>query len=133
MKLTRTFKFNPALVNLVPMANVLFLVVTFFALSSRFVLQPGLAVSLPVSTFALSPPQNAQLVSIVSAPVPSIYHRDQSVTLDELAERLKRSPAKDRSMILRADRSTPYDFIVQVMNRALAEGYSVVLATSPAQ
>ncbi len=131
MKLTRNLHFTPALVGVIPGVNVLFLVVIFFAMSSRFVLQPGLAVSLPSSSFTLSPEQNAQLVSIVSAPIPAIYHRDQKLTLEELSERLRDPRNKERSLIIRADQNTPYDFIVQVMNRGLQNGFSIVLATNP--
>jgi hypothetical protein len=41
MKLTRTLKFNPALFSVIPLINVIFLVVLFFTLSSRFVLHPA--------------------------------------------------------------------------------------------
>ncbi len=129
MKLTRHLRFPAALMSVVPFVNVLFLVVVFFALSSRFVLQPGLAISLPASSFSLGPQQNSQLVSIVAAPVPTIYHREQKVTLDELAARLRDPRVKDRSLIIRADRATPYAFLTEVMNAGLREGYSVVLAT----
>ena len=55
MKLTRSLKFPVWLFSLIPLVNVVFLVVVFFALSSRFVLQPGLAVTLPPSSFTLAP------------------------------------------------------------------------------
>ncbi|MDQ3625317.1 MAG: biopolymer transporter ExbD, partial [Verrucomicrobiota bacterium] len=90
MKLERTLKFNPMLVNLIPVVNVLFLVVAFFAMSSRFVLQPGLSVTLPSSGFTLAPPQDPLIVSITSAPVPAIYFRDQKVTFEELGARLSK-------------------------------------------
>lgn len=129
MKLTRNLQLNLALLPLIPLVNVLFLVLIFFAMGSRFVLQPGLAVSLPLSSFALAPQQNPQIVSITSAPVPAIYHRDQKVTLQELGARLRNLPAKDRSLVVKADRATPYEMIVQVMNEGLQQGFSVVLAT----
>src|SRR5687767_14181598 len=103
MKLTRTLKFNPALFGVIPLINVLFLVVAFFALSSRFALQPGMAVTLPASSFTLSPRINAQIVSVTAAPVPAIYHRDQRVSLDELRERLTQTSIKERAVILKAD------------------------------
>ena len=129
MKLTRHLRFNAALVSVIPLVNVLFLVVVFFALSSRFVLQPGLAISLPGSSFSLGPQQNSQLVSIVSAPIPTIYHRDQKVTLEELGARLRDPRVTERSLIIRADRGTPYEFLSEVMNQGLREGFSIVLAT----
>lgn len=131
MKLVRTLNIHPALFNLIPLLNVVFLVVVFFALSSRFVLQPGMAVTLPVSAFTLGPQRDARIVSVTAAPVPSIYFRDQKVTLDELRMQLTASRGTERSMIIKADRGTPYELVVQIMNEGLKLGFSVVLATSP--
>jgi biopolymer transport protein ExbD len=131
MKLTRTLKIHPALFNVVPLINVVFLVIVFFALSSRFVLQPGMAVTLPVSAFTLGPQKDARIVSITAAPVPSIYFRDRKVTTEELRQELTATRSKDRSLIIKADRGTPYDLVVQIMNEGLKLGFSVVLATNP--
>jgi len=133
MKLTRSLKFNPALFGIIPLLNVLFLVVVFFTLSSRFVLQPGLAVTLPSSSFTLGPRSSAQIVSVTAAPVPAIYHRDQRVTLDELRQRLADTGIKERTVILKADKATPYDLVVQITDEALRLGFSVILASSSEQ
>ncbi len=130
MKLARNFRLHPAWVCVVPLIHVLFLVVIFFAMSSRFALQPGLAVNLPSSSFTLNPQQNSQLVSLLSAPTPTIYHRDQKVTLAELGQRLSAANLNERSLIIRADRGTSYEFIMQVINQSLQQGFSVVLATN---
>src|SRR5689334_14899734 len=98
MKLSRTLKFNPALFGLIPLVNVIFLVVLFFTLSSRFVLQPGMAVTLPASSFTLAPRVDAQIVSITAAPVPAIYYRDQRISLDELRHRLGETKMRERSL-----------------------------------
>ena len=129
MKLTRTQKIPIWLFSLIPLVNVVFLVVIFFALSSRFVLQLGLAVTLPASSFTLAPRAGAQIISITSAPIPSIYHRDQAVTLAELGRHLTENPTQDRSVIIKADRDTPYALVVQVTDEALKLGFSVILAT----
>jgi biopolymer transport protein ExbD len=129
MKLTRTLKFNPALFSVIPLINVIFLVVLFFVLSSRFVLQPGLAVTLPASSFTLGPRVDAQIVSITAAPVPAIYHRDQRVSLDELRQRLADTKVRERSLIIKADKNTPYDLVVKITDDALKLGFSVILAT----
>ena len=129
MKLARNLHFNPGLITVIPLVNVCFLVVIFFALSSRFMLQSGLAVTLPISTYTLTPQDDAPLVSITAAPVAAIYFRDEKVTLDELGKRLAGGRGRGRSLIVKADRSTPYDTLVQVMNAGLAQGFSIVLAT----
>jgi biopolymer transport protein ExbD len=130
VKLSRTFHFNPLLINLVPLVNVVFLVVVFYALSSRFVLQPGLSISLPPSSFSLAPQLDPQIVSITAAPVPAIYFQDSKVTLEEFGSRLDAS-RRGRALIVKADANTPYALVMEIMNRSLAQGFSVVLATTP--
>lgn len=131
MKLTRAERFHPALFQVIPVVNVLFLVFMLFAMSSRFVLQPGISVALPLSSFTLGPQHDPQIVSVTSAPVPAIYHRDKRVTIEELGERLGATPAKQRSLIVKADRRSPYDVVFQVMEQGLRHGFSVVLAAAP--
>lgn len=131
MKLERHYTVSPALFSIVPMLNVLFLVVAYFALSSHFVLQSGMAVTLPLSPFTLGPQRAAQIVSVTAAPVPAIYFQDEKVTLEELQARLEARNPDSRTLIVKADRTTPYDVAVQIANVGLKLGYSVVLAASP--
>lgn len=131
MKLTRKSTVHPALFQLLPVVNVLFLVFMLFAMSSRFVLHPGIGVTLPVSSFTIGPQVNPQIVSVTSAPVPAIYHSDRQVSLAELDERLKGGEIKQRSLIIKADRNTPYDLVLQIMKTGLRHGFSVALATAP--
>ncbi len=130
MKLSRSVQINPALFLIVPLVGVLFVIILFFTLSSRFVLQPGITVTLPFSAFTLAPQRNPQVVSITSGPVPAIFFRDQKLTLDEFAKSLTSSPGKERTLIIKADRNTPYEVVVSVMNQGLQAGFSIVLATS---
>ena len=130
MKLSRTVVYNPALFSVVPLVNVLFLVLLFFTLSTAYVFQPGIAVTPPASAFLLGPQPNPQIVSIASAPKTSIYFRDQKMTLEQLAESLGEPGFNDRTLVVVADRHTPYDQVMQVMNLGLERGFSVVMAAS---
>ena len=133
MKLTRTAHFNPALFGVIPLVNVLFLLLIFFAVSRTFVVQPGISVALPFSSFSLAPQRQPQIVSIAAEPVPVIYFRDRKMSFEELAKSLTETRVKDATLIIRADRATPYDLIMQVMNHGLSAGYNVVLATTTEQ
>lgn len=133
MKLSRTVTYNPALFNLIPLVNVVFLLLIFFALSSTFVLQPGFTVTLPYSSYSLAPHRNPQIVSIVSSPSPAIYFRDQKVTMEELEKSLSDKRIKNKILIIKADRSTAWDMVVQITRQGMAEGYQVVYATSDKQ
>ena len=81
-------------------------------------------------TTAVSAPA-AQIVSITAAPVPAIFFRDRKVTLEELRAQLQDSPPGQRTLIVKADRNTPYDLAVQIMNEGLKLSFSVVLAANP--
>lgn len=133
MKLSRTINHNPALFNIIPLVNVVFLLLIFFALSSTVVLQPGIAVTLPYSAFTLAPQRNPQIISITGAPAPAIFFHDQRLTLDELAKSLADSRIKNRTLIIKADRSVSYDLVMRIMNRTLQMGFTVVLATNDQQ
>jgi biopolymer transport protein ExbD len=133
MKLSRTVNHNPALFNIIPLVNVMFLLLIFFALSSTFVLQPGISVTLPYSTFTLAPQRSPQIVSVTAAPVPAIFFHDQKLTIEELAKKLADDRIKNRTLIIKADKSTPYDLVMQIMNMGLQSGFSVVLAAGEQQ
>ncbi len=55
------------------------------------------------------------------------------MTPDEFAKNLADTPAKNRTLLIKADKSAPYDFVMQIMNTGLQAGFSVVLATGEPQ
>jgi biopolymer transport protein ExbD len=132
MKLTRTKEYNFGWLVLFPLVDVAFLLMFFLLLSSNFVLQPGISLSLPFSRFSLGPQVNQQIISITGGAVPAIYCRDQRLTLQQLGPLLDAAKRENRSIIIKADRSTPYEIVIAVSNAALEHGInSVSLATTP--
>jgi biopolymer transport protein ExbD len=132
MKLSRTKEYNFGWIVLLPLLDVVFLIVFFLLLSSNFVLQPGISVSMPFSRFTLGPQVNQQIVSITGGAAPAIYFRDQKVTLEQIGPLLDSAKRESASLIIRADHLTPYEIVVAVANAALEHGInSVALATTP--
>jgi|SRR5215216_2750049 len=133
MKLSRTANLNFAWVVLVALVNVAFLLVFFLLLSSSFILQQGVSVSMPFSRFALGPESSRQIVSITGGAVPAIYFQDQRVTMEQLGLLLDEAKRKDQSIIIKADRSTSYEIVAKVANAALEHGITSVAlgAASP--
>ncbi len=131
MKLSRTTSISFGWLYIFPLVDVLFLLIFFFLLSSNFVLQPGIAVTVPFSRFTLPPQPNQEIVSITGGPNPTIYLRDQKVTLDQLGPALEMTKREGRSIVIKADRTVSYDLVMAVTNAALEHGISsVALATS---
>jgi len=132
MKLSRTTNYNFGWVILVGLVDVAFLLVFFLLLSSNFILQQGISISMPFSRFTLGPQTNRQIISITGGGVPAIYFQDQRVTMEQLGPLLDAAKRKDQSIIIKADRSTSYETVAEVANAALEHGIaSVALAASP--
>jgi biopolymer transport protein ExbD len=132
MKLHRTKEYNFGWLVVFPLVDVVFLLIFFLLLSSNFMLQPGIAVSVPFSRFMLGPQQNPQIISITGGAASAIYFRDQKTTLEQLGPLLDAAKRENRSIIIKADRSTPYELVIAVTNAAVEHGISSVsLATAP--
>ncbi|MDQ6808964.1 MAG: biopolymer transporter ExbD [Verrucomicrobiota bacterium] len=132
MKLSRTKEYHFGWLAVIPMLDVVFILIFFLLLSSNFILQPGIAVSVPLSRFTLGPQINPQIISITGGGAPSIYFRDQKISLEQLGPLLDTAKKEARPIIIKADRSTPYALVIAVTNSALEHGIaSVSLATTP--
>jgi biopolymer transport protein ExbD len=132
MKLSRTTTYNFGWLLLVGLVDLAFLLAFFLLLSSNFILQQGVSISMPVSRFTLGPKSNEQIISITSGAVPAIYFQDQRVTIEQLGQLLDTAKRKDQSIIIKADRSASYETVAEVTNAALEHGItSVALAATP--
>ncbi len=131
MKLSRTKEYHFGWLAVIPLLDVIFLLIFFLLLSSNFILQPGISVSVPLSRFTLAPQINPQIISITGGAAPTIYFRDQRVALDQIGPLLEIAKKEGRPVIIKADRLTPYELVVAVTNAALEHGIaSVSLATA---
>jgi biopolymer transport protein ExbD len=126
MKLSRTKEYNFGWLVVFPLIDIVFLLIFFTLLSSNFILQPGIAISAPATSFLLGAQRNQQIISITGGAVPAIYFRDQKVSLDALGPLLDDAKRENRSIIIKADRQTPYELVVTVTNAALEHGISSV-------
>jgi biopolymer transport protein ExbD len=130
VKLERSPGPHPALMFIAPALDVVLALVFFIVLSTSFLLQPGIAVSVPDSPFLLAPQRDPLVVSLVAAPASAVYFEDEQVSLDELRSRLERRPTRNNTIIVKSDRLTAVEDLARVMNITLALGYPTVIATS---
>jgi biopolymer transport protein ExbD len=132
MKLSRTKEYDFGWLVLLGLVEVAFLLIFFLLLSSNFILQPGISVSVPFSRFTLGPQINQQIISITGGAAPAIYFRDQKITLAQLGPLLDAARREGQSIIIKADRLTPYETVIEVTNAVLEHGItSVALAAAP--
>jgi biopolymer transport protein ExbD len=132
VKLSRTTNYNFEWLLLIGLVDLAFLLAFFLLLSSNFILQQGISISMPFSRFSLGPQSNQQIISITGGAVSAIYFQDQRVTIEQLGPLLEAAKRKDQSIIIKADRSASYETVAEVTNAALEHGItSVALAATP--
>src|SRR5260370_17351246 len=84
MKLSRTTTYNFGWLLLIGLVDLAFLLAFFLLLSSNFILQQGISISMPFSRFSLGPQSNQQIISITGGAVPAIYFQYQRFTTEQL-------------------------------------------------
>ncbi|MEM9817259.1 MAG: biopolymer transporter ExbD [Cyanobacteria bacterium P01_D01_bin.6] len=108
-----------AQINIVPMIDVIFVVLTFFILSSLFLTRSeGLPVNLPSAVTSENPLQQHTLTLTITSGG-NLQLGNEAATLDSLAEQIQARRIGDRPilLILRADEAVAHGQVVQVMDR----------------
>lgn len=130
MKLQRSPALHPALMFIAPSLDVVLVLIFYIILSTSFLLQPGVGVSVPDSPFLLAPQRDPLIISIVAAPLSTVYFENEETTLEELRNRLRARTSRHHTLIIKTDRHAPFEKLAAVMNISLELGYPTVIATS---
>ncbi|MEO8205132.1 MAG: biopolymer transporter ExbD [Chthoniobacterales bacterium] len=131
MKLHRSPQPRQSLLYLAPFISIGMILLGLLPLCTSFLLQPGIAVNVPLSPFLLLPQQDPEIVSITATPVPTVFFANEEVAPNDLGSHLDQHKGQSRTIIIKADRKAPLELVVKVINQVIQRGYSVVLATSP--
>ncbi|MBF2085965.1 biopolymer transporter ExbD [Thermoleptolyngbya sp. C42_A2020_037] len=111
----------PPSINIVPMIDVIFAILTFFVLSTLFLTRSeGLPVNLPGAATADLQPQEQTVVTIDASGNLSLNR--QPVTLDALdaAVRQRTDGGNSPLVVINADKAVPHGQVVAVMDRLRA-------------
>lgn len=125
---------SPPQINIVPMIDVIFVVLTFFILSSLFLTRSeGLPVNLPSAVTSESQlDQHSLVLSMTSAG--DLQLGNEATTLESLPEQIQARRIGNRPLliILRADADVPHGRVVEVMDRLRSmETIEIAIATQP--
>ena len=122
----------PAQINIVPMIDVIFAILTFFIMSTLFLTrQEGLPVNLPQASSAKKATQPARVTLTVDK-AGEIFLNKQPITLDQLEAGVKAKVEPERSLmvVLNADEGVNHGKIVAVMDKVrLVNGAKLAIAT----
>ena len=140
MKLVSTLRFDPGMMLIIPVADVFLTLLVFFLLGSSLVVQSGVRLELPPSSFAVQGLADAHVLIVSAGPSPRIILNQTEVAPHQLAARLETLAKSDREhigrvggIIVKADRTTPHGLVSELTSAALSHGFRVAWATLPAE
>ena len=116
--------------NIAPLIDVVFLLLIFFMLSSHFVTEPGIKITLPVSVTAA--PQREKETVVFIAQDNTLYLDGKQVDMNNLVDKLKDkvAQAEKKTVIIKADKKVDLGLAVQVMDIAKqAEASGLIIST----
>ena len=114
----------------VPLMNVVLLFMLFYIAQSPFVMQPGIIVNLPASSFTAGVPYDAMVVTVSQEGL--VFFNDERTTLEGLGIMFAQTvfDHPDSSLVIEADGGVQHSTLVQMYNMATTAGIKrVVLAT----
>ncbi len=116
--------------NIAPLIDVVFLLLIFFMLSSHFVTQPGIKITLPSAITARLHPEEDIIISITEDS--NLYLNERPVTLKNLLEQLRIEITKTekKTVSIKADEKIDLGLAVKVMDIAKqAETEKLIIST----
>lgn len=116
--------------NIAPLIDVIFLLLIFFMLSSRFVTARGIKITLPCAATAPMHPEKE--ITVFIAANGQLHLNKEPVTLDNLLPKLKTALLKTekKTVVIKADEKINLGLTVQIMDIAnQAEAQGLVIST----
>ena len=115
--------------NFSSIADIIFLLLIFFMLTSSFVTPSGLPVNLPTSKTSTI---QMQKVNVTITPDLKYYINDKVTRVEDLESRLQELLlGEEGAVILNVDKSVPVEYLVRVAGIATSLNAKVSIATRP--
>ena len=122
-------KINPNF-SMSSMTDIVFLLLIFFMITSTLVTTNALKINLPNSQ---SEAIKKQIISISITDDLRYFINDSPVEKSFLESRIREALSADdeQTLVLRASKTIPLEYAVEVMDLAYRNNYKIVLATQP--
>lgn len=129
MMFRRSIKLVKGQIDMAPLINVVFLLLIFFILTSGFVVQPGIRVTLPKAVTSEALHENSLVLLVTNSDL--VYINDRVITVKELDSRLRIAAKEKKPLLIKADRRASMGKIVEVWDMCRDIGISQInIATS---
>ncbi len=116
--------------DIAPLIDIVLLLLVFFMLTSNFIMQPGIKITLPKAK--ISKPQEEENIIVFITKDNKIYLNDREISIDELKDALeeKLKTAQKKIVVLKADEKINLGLAVRVMDIAKeAKAENLIIST----
>lgn len=115
-------------VNSVPLMDVVFLLVIFFAVTATFMDQPAIKLDLPEASAEPLKQQPKDIMTVYVSSEGQVFYGDRLIKLEDLPGLLKAGLAEGRPsrLTIKADREVIHGKVIEVMDLARQNGIEVV-------
>lgn len=119
-RLKRRTEIKKGYIDMAPLIDVVFQLLIFFMLTSNFVLQPGIKVSLPkaISSEVI---RSENLVVTLSGQ-DLLFLNDQPTTIQQLVPQIRQAAQDNKTVLLRADSSASLGRVVEIWDLCRESG-----------
>jgi biopolymer transport protein ExbD len=125
----------PAQINIVPMIDVIFAILTYFIMSTLTLSNfEGMPLNLPSASNSQTVSQQVKPVYLSITPEGQLFIDKQETSLDRIAEQVnqRKGQATTISVVLNADKVVPHGTVVGVMDQLRrVPGVKLAIATIP--
>lgn len=134
MELNRNSRRLLAEINVTPFVDVMLVLLIIFMVTAPMMMQ-GVDVNLPKTTTRAIPTEEERLVLTITAKG-EVYLNEYKISVSSLGNKLENifQSRRDKAVFLRADKSIPYGFVMEVMAAVRQSGIERIgMVTDPLQ
>lgn len=119
-RLKRRTQIKKGQLDIAPLVDVMFLLLIFFMLTSNFIIQPGIRVSLPkaVSSEVI----RSENLSVTLTGQDLLFLNDEPITIQELAPRIRQAAQDNKTVLLKADVDASLGRVVELWDLCRESG-----------
>ena len=111
-RLKRRTSLRKGQLDIAPLIDVVFLLLIFFMLTSNFVFQPGIKVSLPKAITSEVISSENIVVTVTGQDL--LFLNEKPITIHELVSKLKENTGESKSLLLKADTNASLGRVVEI-------------------
>ena len=119
-RLKRRTEIKKGQLDIAPLIDVMFLLLIFFMLTSNFVVQPGIKVSLPKAISSEVIRSENLIVTLTGQDL--LFLNDEPVTVQQLIPQIRQAAQENKTVLLKADTNASLGRIVEIWDMCREAG-----------